>query len=298
MYSQPAAYPRQLEPVEVPGWRHADPNSTAMEVSVARPRTIQSIDLDLLQDSKRDLLQIAELDPERMKSGRIKRSEIKIVLQRARAISQLVRQALMRSWDEVFLIVGTRVFLRFHADDLLRDSREDVAVMCTYLAEFCRWRDARLLLVGMPDDADSLESQDANRLDAVRAARGTLANLASTVAPSGESLDQLFLQWVTTRGLVRGVDLMLASANGAPVHCHMPPKMQLVKRLGAERVGVGFIEEETTEVLAFEILLRIETTAGEVLFVVPKHEGYRLAEGAILVFPEDATTPIGRWLDL
>ena len=248
-----------------------------------------------LKSQHRDLIYIGDANSGRADEKEVNRAQAKNLIRIARAIAMLARLTLMRQWDRVFLIVQNRVFMRFPDGGLLSEAREDMSAIVTLLEDFNRWKGARMLLVVRALALHDVEQPDVDADREISAARETLAGFRGRKAPSGESLDSIFNEWVTARARVNEFWLTAGKPEGATVHAPMPPKMSIVPPDVSTIVGPVEGEEARHDVVAFANYFLIQTPTGD-LYLIKRQPGSKpIPQGAVIKFSAHAKRPIRHW---
>ena len=248
-----------------------------------------------LKSQHRDLIYIGDANSGRADDKEVNRAQAKNLIRIARAIALLARLALMRQWDRVFLIVQNKVFMRFPDGGLLSETREDMSAIVSLLEDFTHWTDARLLLVVRALALHDVEQPGIELDGEISAARETLAGFRARKAPSGESLDSIFNEWVTARARVNEFWLTAGKPEGATVHARMPPKMSIISPDVSTIVGPVGGEEARHDVVACAKYFLIQTPTGD-LYLIKRQPGDKpIPEGAAITFAAHAKRPIRRW---
>lgn len=248
-----------------------------------------------LKSQRRDLIYIGDANSGRADDKEVNRAQAKNLIRIARAIALLARLTLMRKWDRVFLIVQNRVFMRFPDGGLLSEAREDMSAIVTLLEDFNRWKDARLLLVVRALALQDVEQPEVEAGGDISAAREVLAEFRARGAPSGESLDSIFSEWVTARARVNEFWLTAGEPEGDAVCARMPPKMSIIPPDVSTIGGPVEDEEARHDVVAFANYFLIQTPTGD-LYLIKRPPGSEpIPQGAVIKFSAHAKRPIRRW---
>lgn len=248
----------------------------------ARAGRIQVLSESDLLAGCRDVLKVAELQPGLMGGSRISRRAAKAVLPRARAIAKLAELALSREWDRTFYLVDSRVFIRFRADGLLSEQREDVGKILGVLREFGLWRDAMLLVADAVSDTQSISGQDQDGrlrfatelIDAARAAR---------VGKRG-SLHDVFVSWCESAARRSEYDVVAGTVDGDEVVSNIPPYVKLLKSKG---VAVGAVPKISglADALGRATPAQLVTASDGARYLFPLRDGERpISPGDLICF--------------
>jgi hypothetical protein len=248
-----------------------------------------------LKSQHRDLIYIGDANSGRADDKEVSRAQAKNLIRIARAIALLARLTLMRKWDRVFLIVQNRVLMRFPDGGLLSEARQDMSAIVTLLEDFNRWTDARLLLVVRALALQDVEQPGIELGEDISAARETLAKFRARKAPSGESLDSIFGEWVTARARVNEFWLTAGKPEGEAARARMPPKMSIIPPDVSTIVGPVEGQEPRHDVVAFANYFLIQTPTGD-LYLIKRQPGSKpIPQGAVIKFSAHAKRPIRRW---
>lgn len=178
-----------------------------------------------LEEQAGDLLQIAEIDPEKMKEWRALRVDLRRIAREAVVISRLLLMLFNRRWDRMFRLLGNKVFLRFPEGDLLHQVQD----VMYYLRCYQKWVGARLVLAARvlgEDEGANGANQHENDIDDARA---EIREMRAEAGPNGDSLDATFVAWTQRCALARRQRLKVSMAIGnESVEVEIPAKPQIM----------------------------------------------------------------------
>src|SRR5699024_6582761 len=121
-----------------------------------------------LEEQAWDLLQIAEIDPEKVKEWRALRVYLRRIAREPVVISRLLLMLFNRRWDRMFRLLGNKVFLRFPEGDLLHQVQDVMYDLRCYQKRV----GARLVLAARvlgEDEGANGANQHENDIDDARA---------------------------------------------------------------------------------------------------------------------------------
>lgn len=193
-----------------------------------RRKLTEHLSVRELEEQAGNLLQIAELDPEKMKEGRALRTDIDRIARNAIAISRLLMMIFNRGWDRMFHLLGNKVFLQFPEADLLHQ----VQGVMYYLSRYQEWVGARLVLAARvlrEDDETGGTNRCENDIDDARAA---IREIRAEAGPNGDSLDAIFVAWTRRCARARRQQLEISTALGnESIEVEIPAKPQIASAL-------------------------------------------------------------------
>ena len=194
-----------------------------------RRKLTEHLSVRELEEQAGNLLQIAEVDPEKMKKKRALRTDLNRIARDAFVISRLLMMIFNRSWDRMFHLLENKVFLRFPEADLLHQ----VQGVMYYLRRYREWVGARLVLaarvLGEDEETDGANRRE-NEIDDARAA---IREMRAEAGPNGDSLDAIFVAWTQRCALVRSQRLEISTALGnESIEVEIPAKPQIASALG------------------------------------------------------------------
>ncbi len=242
------------------------------------------------------LLQIANLDPDRVAEGRILRAELRNMLIVARALAIIVELVFLQVWDRTFQIVGTRVFMQFSSGDLLATGRTPVTDILEVLKFFLAWRDARLTLCVPVMDVSQPVLEGPVNDQAIKLARRTLALLRATRAgEANTNFDEIFTRWMQRCARVDEFDIMAGKVDGEVVRLRLPHKARILGPLSLPTQSCSDPSSSTFEVMAVRPMRLVSTTSGIQLLIPRNDECESPSPGTSIAYTIRDRRLVKRW---
>jgi len=241
-----------------------------------------------------ELIQIALLRSGSVGGPPIARAEAKSILLVGRVISDLVFLLLRRKWDRYFMIVDREVFIRLRGGNLFPESPlQEVIDEC--LDQFVFWKKAAITLTVMGGGGIQGMHNDCDHADAVDQARAVLAEIAGQIAPSGERLDRVFIEWMRRQSRVNSFSFPLPVGSPRARAIHVPAKAQIIPRSTSVGVRPDRLISNNIKVAAIADGLLIEAVNGANYLVVGGNTHHEIAAGNVLELEIEAAPVIRTW---
>jgi len=241
---------------------------------------------DAIDDRPRALIKIAHLPDETNCAPRINAGEARSIILASRLIAYLAFLLWKLEWDRFFWIVDGDVFIRLIDTDLFVDSEAVEGDLHQFLEQFCEWREATLIN-NLSTTADP---------EALRAARDVIDKTAKAITPSGQSLADVFSDWVTRFSRVSAFRFSLPlGVSGARI-IHMPPSSRMLPSLQPLGANSAVAEVPSAKIVAKTEAICLRSADGSEYLCVRDGIGAESMSGRLVHFHRHPGPSVKSWI--